>query len=103
MNILAPSSPVHNLRSRLAFSTKTTPACGDWAREQASSQDLDYCAELITASALNGLHLERSSRRRQCHAQLGRMSLEEHKCENIFGEAEISGRSFFCSAKHLDL
>jgi len=64
MKISAPLSPVHNLFSSLAFSTKTSPHCGDGATEQASSQDLDYCAELITASALSGLQLELSSRQR---------------------------------------
>jgi hypothetical protein len=33
LNISAPSSPVHDLFSSLAFSMKTSPRCGDGATE----------------------------------------------------------------------
>jgi hypothetical protein len=92
-------SPVHNLFFALTFFMKTTPHCSVGAIEQASSQDLDYCAELITASALNGSEQNPSSRQRQCHAQLGRMSPKRQKCENIFGaDGFLRCREFFCAA-----
>jgi hypothetical protein len=92
-------SPVHNLFFALTFFMKATPHSGVGAIEQVSSQDLDYCAELITASALNGSEQNPSSRQRQCHAQLGRMSPKRQKCENIFGAGGfLRCREFFCAA-----
>jgi hypothetical protein len=46
-------SPVHNLFFALTFLMKTPPHSGVGTIEQASSQDLDYCA------AYNGFSLER--------------------------------------------
>jgi hypothetical protein len=54
--------------------------------EQASSQDLDCYAELMTASALNGLRRHRSLRDKQCHAEIGGMPPKRQKFENIFGQ-----------------
>jgi hypothetical protein len=48
-------SPVHNLFFALTFFTKTIPHCSVGATEQASSQDLDYCAELIIGFGLERL------------------------------------------------
>jgi len=95
LRISASESPVHNLFAGLVFGMKATPRGGAIATEQASSQDLDYYAELITASALNGLQCNRSLRFMQCHAEIGRMPPNGQKFENIFVQAAPYGLAIF--------
>jgi hypothetical protein len=74
----------------LSLGMKAAPRCGATTTEQASSQDLDCYAELITTSALNGLRCNRSLRFTQCHAEIGRMPPNGRKFS-----AKLIGRAIF--------
>ena len=68
----------------LALETKAPARYGAGAAKQASSQDLDCYAELIAASALNGLPSHRSLGSLACHAQIGAPPPKRQKIEKVF-------------------
>ncbi|TPV98528.1 MAG: hypothetical protein USCAAHI_02023 [Beijerinckiaceae bacterium] len=55
MNIPAPSSPVHDLFSSLAFSMKTSPLVVMGQQNKRPPKTWTAAPNLLTASALNGL------------------------------------------------